>query len=99
MHPLSALPLCVCVCVGSLISAAPAAAVTGVPAAPAVTDHALQGRRHVLIRLAQDGDELARHLAGLVGEEGDGHALGAGTARAADAVDVVLNVVGPGRTA
>ena len=46
--------------------------------------------------LAEDRHQLAGHFAGLVGEERDGHALGPGAARAADAVDVVLDVVGPG---
>lgn len=53
-----------------------------------------QLRVDLLLGLTQDADQVLGGLAVVGSEEGDGSALGAGTARTTDAVDVVLNVPG-----
>lgn len=78
---------------------APAASSTAIAAAAPVAAPGAglgaEGGGHLLLGLEQDLHQVLGHLRGLVGEEGHGQALGACSARTADAVDVVLDVVGP----
>lgn len=67
---------------------------TAAPVAPAVGLRAECGR-HLLLGFEEDLHQVLGHLCGLVREEGHGQALGARPASTSDAVDVVLDVVGP----
>jgi len=64
------------------------------PASVVTAAHARELVRHFLVGFSENRAKLARHLAALVGEEGDGDTLGTRTPRSADAVHVVLDVVG-----
>ncbi len=77
---------------------APSTPISASPATSTIAarlSHGLQLRVDLLLGLVQDLDEVLGHLGGLVREERHRHALGASTPSAADAVDVVLDVVGP----
>jgi hypothetical protein len=78
----------------STTAAATVAAISAASTPTTVPSHLGETRINVLLSLLEDTHEITGLLRIVSGEEGDGCAFGAGTASSADAVDVVLRVVG-----